>query len=89
MIDPDMKELADALKGLKVPESNLSIGWATVIGIFVIILSTLFGGWISNKMDIVELKTQFKTIISWQEEVKPIIKDIRDDQKRRENNERK
>jgi hypothetical protein len=88
MIDPDMKELAETLKGLKPDNSSLSIGWATVFGILLLIFGFLFGGFVSNRMDITRLQEKSQSIISWQEKMEPIITAIRDDQKRREKEER-
>mgnify|MGYP001158004038 CR=1 FL=1 len=46
-MEKDLEELADMLSRKK-EESSLTIKWAAVISILVVVCSALFGGYVSN-----------------------------------------
>jgi len=59
-MDEDMKSLAGILTNKLKPqsESSLTIKWAVVLGIFVLVCGSLFTGFVVNRGDISILKIQ-------------------------------
>lgn len=89
-MDADLKELAEILS--KTPkENNLTIKWAVVIGIFVVICSSLFVGYGSNANRLTKLETQYDFTVkamadlkASQARVEVLVSEIRYDQQRRQ-----
>ena len=91
-MDEDVKALAEILTNKLRPqsESSLTIKWAAVIGIFVLVFGSLFTGFVVNRSDISVLKTQQQHTMAAVSEIKlaqektlTYVTAIREDQIRR------
>lgn len=88
----EIKELAELLKSSRdVHESSLTIKWAAVIGILVLICGGLFAGFAANASRITRLEAQYSYTIENITELKSsnirmetLLQEIRFDQKRRQ-----
>jgi hypothetical protein len=83
----DIKELADILKRSHGDESSLTIKWAVVISIVVLICGFLLVGYITNSSNISKLQSKseyidekMSTVIQRQESLITTVQLIREDQ---------
>lgn len=89
MMEEELKELAEMLSQKK-EESSLTIKWAAVISILVVICGALFGGYVSNANRLTRLEAQYDFTVrsvtdlkESQARIEVMVTEIRLDQQRR------
>ena len=92
-MDKNFEELATMLSQKK-EESSLTIKWAAVISIIVIVCGALFGGYVSNANRLTRLEAQYDFTVrsvtdlkESQARIEIMVQEIRLDQQRRANKE--
>lgn len=92
-MDKDFQELVEAISKKK-EESSLTIKWAAVISIIVIVCGALFGGYVSNANRLTRLEAQYDFTVrsvtdlkESQARIEMMVQEIRLDQQRRANKE--
>ena len=88
-MEKEFQELATMLSQKK-EESSLTIKWAAVISILVIVCGALFGGYVSNANRLTRLEAQYDFTVrsvtdlkESQARVETLVQEIRLDQQRR------
>jgi hypothetical protein len=88
-MDHNLEELAEMLSKKK-EESSLTIKWAAVITIIVLVCGGLFGGYVSNSNRLTRLEAQYDFTVrsvtdlkESQARVEILVQEIRLDQQRR------
>ena len=88
-MDQNLEELAEAISRKK-EESSLTIKWAAVISILVIVCGALFGGYVSNANRLTRLEAQYDFTVrsvtdlkESQARVETLVQEIRLEQQRR------
>jgi hypothetical protein len=88
-VDNNLKELAEAISRKK-EESSLTIKWAAVISILVVVCGALFGGYVSNANRLTRLEAQYDFTVrsvtdlkESQARVETLVQEIRLEQQRR------
>lgn len=88
-MDNNLEELAEAISRKK-EESSLTIKWAAVISILVIVCGALFGGYVSNANRLTRLEAQYDFTVrsvtdlkESQARVETLVQEIRLEQQRR------
>lgn len=89
MMEEELKELAEMLTQKK-EESSLTIKWAAVISILVVICGALFGGYVSNANRLTRLEAQYDFTVrsvtdlkESQARIEVMVTEIRLEQQRR------
>lgn len=89
MMEEELKELAEMLTQKK-EESSLTIKWAVVISILVVICGALFGGYVSNANRLTRLEAQYDFTVrsvtdlkESQARIEVLVTEIRLEQQRR------
>ena len=88
-MDNNLEELAEAISRKK-EESSLTIKWAAVISILVVVCGALFGGYVSNANRLTRLEAQYDFTVrsvtdlkESQARVETLVQEIRLEQQRR------
>lgn len=92
-MDDELKQLAELLTTRIKPESesSITVKWAAIITILIVLFGSLFTIALSNVSRIIRLETQYtftvESLVEFkksQERVEVMVSEIRQDQKRRE-----
>lgn len=88
-MDDDIKELASVLSQTRSQESSLTVKWAAVIGVMVMVCGFLFVGFIANANRLTKLEAQYEFTVksiselqSSQARAEVLLGEIRYDQRR-------
>ena len=88
-MEKDIEDLAEAISKKK-EESSLTIKWAAVISILVVVCGALFGGYVSNANRLTRLEAQYDFTVrsvtdlkESQARIEVLVTEIRLDQQRR------